>query len=332
MQILKAGFRSNKVATLLGITLALVYVLPEIADSTRGHRLAYYGKSKLTSAMSIPLPLRKPAGLPLLEQPHQFDIVSLKGDLSEYDFDLEDVRYGQPVPRYYVDQIPVDILDMLDVEERKDAFISVVLPLILSTNEKIHFQRQRLLAMAAVLEEGDVLQPTDQLWLDNLASYYRADPDDLESLLVKVDAIPVSLALAQAAEESGWGTSRFAREGNALFGQRIWDEGKGLVPEERDDGEVHEVRSFEALSNSVESYTHNLNTHPAYELFRSERARRLPEADNDLNGYKLADTLVVYSERGEEYVANLKNLIQTNRFDQFENARLVPEQLAGNRI
>lgn len=318
--------------TLLGLGLALIYVIPEMTESTHGLRTASYGDTKSRSAILIPLPARKPAGLPVLEQPHQFDLVALKGALSEFNFNLDTIRYGQPVPRYYVDQIPVDILDMPNIEERKNTFISVVLPLILSTNEKILSQRERLKSVMTGLEIGESLSEVDKSWLKNLADRYREQPDNLEALLAKVDAVPVSLALAQAVEESGWGTSRFAREGNALFGQRVWSAGKGIVPKERAEGETYEVKAFNSLADSVDAYIHNLNAHPAYALFRSERLRRKPDAGNELTGYKLAETLIVYSERGEEYVEALKALIQSNRFDQFENARLVPEQLAGNRI
>ncbi len=332
MRLLKAGFRSNKLVTLLGLGLALIYIVPEMTESTHGLRTASYGDTKSRSAILIPLPTRKPAGLPVLKQPQQFDVVSLKGALSEFDFDLDTIRYGQPVPRYYVDQIPVDILDMANIEDRKNTFLSVVLPLILSTNEKILSQRERLLTAIDRVKAGEILSDTDKTWLKNLADRYREEPENLDALLVKVDAIPVSLALAQAVEESGWGTSRFAREGNALFGQRVWSAGKGIVPKERAEGETYEVKAFNSLADSVDAYIHNLNAHPAYELFRSERVRRKPDAGNELTGYKLTETLIVYSERGEEYVEALKALIQSNRFDQFENARLVPEQLAGNRI
>jgi Bax protein len=202
---------------------------------------------------------------------------------------------------------------------------------VLNANEKIKEQRERLVKIASRLEDGDIIAQSENRWLSGLAESYREDKSDLESLMLKVDTIPVSIAMAQAVEESGWGTSRFAREGNALFGQRVWSEGQGIVPSERGEGEVYEVRAFDTLADSVQAYTHNLNAHPAYEQFRAERARRSVEPENTLNGFKLADTLSVYSERGAEYVDALKNLIQTNRFDQFEKAELESERLAGNR-
>jgi Bax protein len=332
MQLIKAGFKSNKLMTLVGLMLAVAYVLPELTDSTHDIRNASYGQTKLLAAKSIPLPVRKPGNLPFVEQPVQIDIGSLEAEWSNADFDLGNIRYGQAVPRLFVDQIPVDILDIQDVEKRKQVFISVVLPLILNNNEKTLSQRDRLMSLVSAQQSGQQLSAADENWLHNLAAHYREDPNQLDTLLVKVDAIPVSLALAQAVEESGWGTSRFAREGNALFGQRVWGKGKGIVPEQRADGETYEVRAFDTLSDSIASYSQNLNVHPSYDRFRAERARRSGEPDNPLNGYKLTETLMTYSERGQDYVDALQHLIQANRFDQLENAQLVRERLAGNRF
>ncbi|USG61197.1 glucosaminidase domain-containing protein [Sneathiella marina] len=332
MQLIKAGFKSNKLMTLVGLMLAIAYVLPELTDSTYDMRNASYGQSRLLAAKGIPLPIRKPGNLPYVEQPIQVDIGSLEAEWSNADFDLGHIRYGQAVPRLFVDQIPVDILDIQDVEKRKQVFISVVLPLILNNNEKTLSQRDRLMSLISARKSGQTLLAADENWLQNLATRYREDPYQLDSLLLKVDAIPVSMALAQAVEESGWGTSRFAREGNALFGQRVWGQGKGIVPAQRAEGETYEVRAFDTLSESISSYSHNLNVHPSYEMFRTERARRSGEPDNPLNGYKLTETLTTYSERGQDYINALQNLIQANRFDQLENAQLVRERLAGNRL
>lgn len=331
MQIVKAGFKSNKAATLLGLGLALLYVIPELMVENRDLQTSGYGARNNFFANAIPVPDQKPENLPFLSQPEQFDLASLRDDWTAVSFSLQDIRYGEPVPRYFVDQIPVDILDISDIDKRKQTFLSVILPLVLNANEKIKEQRERLVKIASRLEDGDIIAQSENRWLSGLAESYREDKSDLESLMLKVDTIPVSIAMAQAVEESGWGTSRFAREGNALFGQRVWSEGQGIVPSERGEGEVYEVRAFDTLADSVQAYTHNLNAHPAYEQFRAERARRSVEPENTLNGFKLADTLSVYSERGAEYVDALKNLIQTNRFDQFEKAELESERLAGNR-
>jgi Bax protein len=256
---------------------------------------------------------------------------SLQEALSKVDYKLSSIRRGEPVPRFFVEQIPVDILDISDVEERKRTFLKVVLPLVLNNNQKIQAWRERLMALVNAQASGDVVSAADQDWLKNVATNYREDPVNTDALLMKVDAVPVSLALAQAVEESGWGTSRFAREGNALFGQRVWSSGKGIVPEERAEGDTHEVKVFKTLADSIKAYIHNLNVHPAYAAFREQRARRNLEPGTVLDGHALTETLLTYSERGQEYVDALQSLIETNRFDQFESAALASERLADSR-
>jgi Bax protein len=133
--------------------------------------------------------------------------------------------------------------------------------------------------------------------------------------------IPPSLALAQGAEESGWGTSRFAREGNALFGQRIFKGTRGIVPNKREQGKRYRVRAFDQLIDGVKAYADNLNTHPAYQLLREARAKR--RADNRVvDGAALVPTLVKYSERREKYVETIKLIIRANGFLLYDKARL----------
>lgn len=331
MQLLISGLKSNKIATLVGIALAITYLVPDFIDSTREVRTASYGVGKQLFAKAVPLPPRKPSDIPAVDQPDQFDMESLNARLSQVDYRLSDVRRGEPVPRFYVEQMPVDILDIPDVEERKRTFIKLVLPLILNVNEKIAAQRSRLATLVEAKSDGKSLRETDRKWLDEIAIRYRAEESDPESLLLRVDEVPVSLAIAQAVEESGWGTSRFAREGNALFGQRVWATGKGLVPEDRDHDESHEVKSFKSIAESIRAYIHNLNSHPAYEDFRQVRARQHLEPGFTADAMGLIDTLHVYSEKGVEYVNNLRSLIEMNRLDDFEDAELAPERFADSR-
>ena len=261
----------------------------------------------------------------------QFDLASFDAALSEVSFQLDDIRDGGPVPRFYVDRIPADIPDLNDVEERKKTFIKLVLPQVLRVNEGIEVQRERLTGLLEKKAAGATLSENDRKWLQQIAVRYREDTVDPKALMEKVDKIPVSIALAQAVEESGWGTSRFAREGNALFGQRVWSTGEGIVPEDRSEDETHEVRAFKSIAESIRSYAYNLNAHPAYEDFRAARAWSRAESDMTINGLQLIDTLHVYSEKGQEYVDNLRTLIETNNFQDFEDALLAPEQLADNR-
>ena len=158
--------------------------------------------------------------------------------------------------------------------------------------------------------------------MTKLASGYGVPKTDLTELRRRVDVVPASLALAQGAEESGWGTSRFARLGNAVFGQRTFQKGDGLVPLRREQGQRHEVKSFNNLYRSVRAYVWNLNTHAAYEKFREKRAsfrfRGLPP-----DGYELTETLDRYSERGENYIQTIRTIIQLNRLDEFYHVRLL---------
>jgi Bax protein len=254
------------------------------------------------------------------------------------DYYLAPIRHGQQaVPRLMLVALPVDYHGIEQVEQRKRLFFKTMLPLVLRVNEEIVADRRRLFALVSVIEAGRELAPADRDWLDALSERYRTNPGEFAELLRRVDAVSPALAIAQSIEESGWGRSRFARDGNALFGQRVWAEGVGIVPEEREDSEAFEVRAFDRLIDSVRAYALNLNRHPAYEEYRLARAR-LRETELALDPYVLAGTLSAYSERREEYVDTLKKIIKANRLEQFELARLKrrlpsphePERFAGH--
>ena len=140
-----------------------------------------------------------------------------------------------------------------------------------------------------------------------------------------MDEIPVSLALAQAAKETGWGTSRFAQEGNALFGQWTWS-GEGLKPKEADENKGHKVMKFNVLQASVRAYQRNLNTHLSYKEFRIERAI---QRDNDqkLDSLKLVNFLEKYAETGKEYTEVLKKIINQNSLTDFDDVNILPTSL-----
>lgn len=245
--------------------------------------------------------------------------------LDETGYALRQIRRGDSrVPRLLVESLPADFDEQMVVEARKQTFIRTVLPLILKVNEEVRLERRRLIDLEEQILSGRDLSDDDQAWLDRLAEKYNAAPGDFVALLRRVDTVSPTLALAQAIEESGWGRSRFARDGNALFGQRAWSEGAGFVPEERADGERFEVRAFDSLLDSVRSYVVNLNRHYAYEDYRIARAQ-MRARDTRLNAHELAQTLVSYSERREAYVAALRGLITTNRLDDFEVAQLATE-------
>lgn len=242
---------------------------------------------------------------------------------SLYDYALEDVREGEAVPPIFVRAVPGDIDEVVDTDVRKKVFAQTVLPLILRTNAEIAADRKRLLSLISASggDLGDVGM-RDRRWLGKLADRYGLGEIDLELLQRRVDIVPPSLALAQAANESGWGTSRFARQGNALFGQWVWNTEDGIEPENpQDTGKAYSVRSFPDLAGSVDAYVHNLNTHRAYYDFRSRRAQQRANGERP-DGLALAGTLLAYSQRGEDYVEELRGMIRFNDYDVLDSARL----------
>ncbi|MDP6346329.1 MAG: glucosaminidase domain-containing protein [Alphaproteobacteria bacterium] len=230
-------------------------------------------------------------------------------------------RGGVQVPPVYLKRFPSELAKERSVARRKALFIKTVLPLVLRANAEVLALRQQLMPLIARERAGEAFTASERNFLADLAVAYDVDDGDPVKLLLRVDAVPNSLALAQGAEESGWGTSRFAQRGNAVFGQRTFKKGRGLVPRRRDAGKRHEVRAFQDLYTSVKSYLRNLNTHFAYDGFRSVRAD-LRAKERPLDGFALIDTLDRYSERGEQYIKTIKVIMRANRLADFDRARL----------
>jgi Bax protein len=235
----------------------------------------------------------------------------LKRAFGRYDYDLDTVADGGKVPALVVSKVPRD-LDQTEPDTRKDVFFSLMLPLVLVADEAVAGDRRRLEDMATRERRGEALTTGDTAWLDTLAESYDVPtgPRLVERLLPHVDVVPPSLALAQAAIESGWGTSRLARRRNNLFGQNL-----------EDDGVVVGQARFATLLDAVHSYVHNLNTHRAYAGFRSARAQarargRLPDGAN------LATTLTAYSELGRDYTSGVRSVIRNNDLTRLDRARL----------
>ena len=225
----------------------------------------------------------------------------------------------QALPRLGLSRIPRRWTELGDVDKRKRLFIATMLPLVLAANESIAHDRDRL---AALLKAGAAPSPAARAWIRSLAAGYRTDPNNLNRLLARVDTIPPSLALAQAAIESGWGTSRFARQGNALFGQWTWDPGAGLKPRRaRDELGDYAIKRYASLYASVADYMRNLNTQKAYAEFRQLRARQRAKGGQP-SGSAMAATLRHYSEEGAAYVRKLVTVIKTNNLTRLDNARL----------
>ena len=206
------------------------------------------------------------------------------------------------------------------VGEKKDAFFSFMIPLIEKENSRILANRERIIALSG----RTFLSEEDRQYLLSVSKRYDSEPEGeldvgfYERLLARVDIIPPSLALAQSANESAWGTSRFAREGNNYFGQWCFREGCGIVPGSRPAGENYEVRQFTNPGRSVRSYMHNLNTHYQYQKLRDLRVRRRLN-DQVITGPELAQGLYGYSIRGGEYINELVSMIATNDLLRYDH-------------
>lgn len=245
------------------------------------------------------------------------------------DYSLKKIRAGSArVPLIIHERMPGDLADIEHSEIRKATFIKVLLPIVLAENNRIAARRERLIEIVSLLEAGGAPDGRDMEFLAATARQYAVDlsaPDLFEKLRRRVDIVPPSLALGQAALESAWGTSRFAQQGNALFGQRSWRKGSGLVPVAREAGRQHEVLAFGALADSVAFYMRNLNTHEAYGEYRRRRAA-LRSLGARPDGYYLAASLDPYSEKGLDYVEALAAVIRDNRLWHFDDAKLTRGQ------
>ena len=190
--------------------------------------------------------------------------------------------------------LPNEIKFIENTKKRKELFIKIVLPLILEENNRIKLDRKRLF----VILNKNNNSKSERVWLNNKFKQYGVVNRDLTTLKIRMDEIPVSLAIAQAAKETGWGTSRFALEGNALFGQWTWS-GEGIKPAGSDSDSSHKVMKFKVLQASVRAYQRNLNTHSSYKEFREERAT---QRDNNgkLNSLELVNYLDKYAATGIE--------------------------------
>lgn len=212
-----------------------------------------------------------------------------------------------------------DFTQFLEGDARKQAFFDYFEPLIDTENQAILSNRTKLLAVVNAEQANWI----EQLWLRLLAHRYEMDDfdvDDLshwQALLTRVDIVPPSLALAQAANESAWGTSRFAVDGNNYFGQWCFSRGCGLVPEQRDDEARHEVATFASAQQSVRRYVNNINTHYAYAQLRDRRAQ-LRAAGETVTGIALAPTLINYSQRGQAYVDEISAMIRYNDLQAYD--------------
>ncbi len=256
----------------------------------------------------------------------RFSASTLEEIYKDNGFNLDEIRNNKVVKPVKIDLLPKEIKQIENTKKRKNLFIQIVLPLILEENTRIKVERKKLFAVLNKNNNSD----SEIKWLKSKFKQYGVINRDLTTLKIRMDEIPVSLAIAQAAKETGWGTSRFALEGNALFGQWTFS-GEGIKPKGADIGDTHKVMKFKVLQASVRAYQRNLNTHSSYREFRKMRAIQRDNQGN-LNSLELVNYLDKYAETGLEYTKILKKIIEQNNLTDFDDAELLPSSKKMKKI
>ena len=320
------------------LVITLFYSMPIVVNFANNKNMAFQNKSKAVLAYTLK---NGASGNEindkiLNEQDLLVDIFSLndletdtvrlnastiKQLFEDTNYTLKDVRKTKLVKPVALTLLPNEIKMIESTSKRKEFFIQIVLPLILKENSNIKIDRKRLFSIINK-SNNTVLE---KKWLEKKYKQYGVPSKDLSTLKIRMDEVPVSLALAQAAKETGWGTSRFAQEGNALFGQWTWS-GEGLKPKDADKSEGHKVMKFNVLQASVRAYQRNLNTHSTYKDFRQERAK-LRDKGEPLDSMILSKFLNKYAETGDQYVEVLQKIIKQNNLKDFDDAKLLPSSI-----
>ncbi len=246
---------------------------------------------------------------------------TIKQLFEDTNYTLKDVREKKLVKPVALTLLPAEIKMIENSQKRKDFFIQIILPLVLQENNNIKMDRKRLFKIINKSKNTSL----EKKWLQKKYKQYGVVSKDLSILKIRMDEIPVSLAIAQAAKETGWGTSRFAQEGNALFGQWTWS-GEGLKPKDADKDKGHKVMKFNVLQASVRAYQRNLNTHSSYKNLRQARAE-LRDMGKPLDSLILVKYLNEYAETGEQYVDVLQKIIKQNNLKDFDDAKLLPSSI-----
>ena len=339
-------FDQRKIGSLPRITLSSLFVISffylapiiiNYSDNTFFNKVEITNNSKAILAYALK---KKKNGLDdnkiLNEKDLLFDIFSLndleadtvrlnastiKQLFDDTNYKLEDVRETKLVKPVALTLLPEEIKMIENTQERKEFFIQIILPLILQENNNIKLDRKRLFSIINKSNNTTL----EKKWLEKKYKQYGIPSKDLSILKIRMDEIPVSLAIAQAAKETGWGTSRFAQEGNALFGQWTWS-GEGLKPKDAEKNKGHKVMKFNVLQASVRAYQRNLNTHSSYKNLRKARAE-LRDQGLPLDSLLLVKFLNQYAETGEKYVEVLQKIIKQNSLKDFDDAKLLPSSI-----
>ena len=318
------------------LIITFFYITPifiNFADKNLNNK-EYTNNSKKILAYALNSKNQKTENIEVLEEGDMlFDIFSLndletdsvrlsaatiKQLFEDTNYSLKDVRKNKLVKPVALTLLPQEIKMIENTKKRKEFFIQIVLPLIVKENNNIRIDRKTLFSVINKSNNS----VAEKQWLEKKYKQYGVKSGDLSSLKVRMDEIPISLAIAQAAKETGWGTSRFAQEGNALFGQWTWS-GEGLKPKDADADKGHKVMKFNVLQASVRAYQRNLNTHRTYREFRKARAE-LRDLNKPLDSLELSKYLNKYAETGNQYVEVLQKIIKQNNLKDFDDAKLLP--------
>jgi len=303
-----------KTSILFTTTLSIIFVFG-IASFMSGNN-----KTNPSQNSSISTPLEK-----------TFDSVIALSEYFQKTNYLWPINQSTKIPHIQINAVPAD-LKTAPIQEKKTLFLRLMIPIILA--EKKHLREKRELIEQIFSREEAPITPESSPWFTSLLKEYRVSLKlDFEAqkqqLLKKVDELPTSFILAQAAIESGWGTSRFAIEGNSLFGEWTYGKNKGLVPNERQEGKSHQVKAFANISESVRSYIRNINRNRAYQELREIRAQ-MRQQNKKLDASKLAEGLIRYSEKGVDYVTTVQKLLNSPEFKLIESLDLQPESVASS--
>jgi len=235
-------------------------------------------------------------------------------------YDLNNIRKGERVKPIYLSKLPKDLNGIKSVKKKKDTFIKIVMPLVLDENNKISEDRRKLFKIL----NKQMNSLGEKRWLKRRFEEYNIKNEDISELKLRMDTIPVSLVIAQAAKESGWGTSRFALEGNAMFGQWTWGK-DGIEPSKKESNKDHKILKFPMIRSSVKAYLNNLNTHKGYRELREARGE-LRKNNKKISGLDLANYLYNYAATGKDYVKTLKQIINQNSLTDFDNSTLMTSE------
>ena len=260
--------------------------------------------------------------LKIKKESNLYSVKLLEDNYSNNNFSIKKIRETSLVPNIIIPKLPNDLKEIRSTKNRKELFIKITLPIIIKENERLIFLNKKI---SRLKNQFNSTSRSEAIWLKNTMNAYKVNT--IDRLLIKVDAVPVSIALAQAAIESGWGTSRFAYEGNALFGQYIWSKSaKGIIPNDRNSNATYKIKSFDSLRDSVASYMKNLNTNSHYEEFR---LNRFIMKNNNVKpiGNILATYLYNYSIE-DDYPSKIQDVIRVNKFEDFETVKIIKKAIS----